>query len=328
MKFLAFFAKKVMLGAALLAVTAASFAALRAAFQLAIAKMDGRRFDMMPILIAAKSALLTALVGALALAAGVMTLLFFFFATYGGRWEQRDIADIYICLLNLSTGLLTIPAALGAFNPGCLLNFKEFWPTGALLAVAGTTLLITAAIVVMPDHPLTLTVIDDYYVLQFLMLSNTITLLAAALCTAQFPVPKYNMRQYGVVRVAYIAAVAHAAGIALFLGPAIDALASTTYGPASYKVWSLMAILWPELGAALLIPAALSWRGMPLPYTLLGLAAAVAVNVAAYFYVRNFYGTEPQTGDLFHAGLSTAIPLLLFLVILARRGWRYWRRRA
>ena len=281
---------------------------------------------MIRILIAAKNALLTALIGALALAAGMLTLLFFFFATYGGKWEQRDIVDIYLCLLNLSTGLLIIPAAIGAFNPGCLLNFKEFWPTGALLAVAGTNLLITAAIVVMLDNPLTLTVIYDYDGLSFLIVSNGIGVLVAALCTTQFPVPKYNVRQYRVVRIAYIVAAAHAVSIALFLGPAIDTLASTTYGPASYTVWSLMAVLWPELGAALLIPAALSWRGMPLPYTLLGLTAAVAVNVAAYFYVRNFYGTEPRTDDLFHAGISSGIPLLLFLVILARRGWRYWRR--
>lgn len=282
---------------------------------------------MMPILIAAKNALLTALVGALALAAGMLTLLFFFFATYGGRWEQRDIADIYICLLNLSTGLLTIPAALGAFNPGGLLNFKEFWPTGALLAVAGTTLLITAAIVVMPDHPLTLTVIDDYYVLQFLMLSNTITLLAAALCTAQFPVPKYNMRQYGAVRIAYIVAVAHVVGIALFLGPATATVADASHGPLDVTVWLLLVLLWPELAAALLIPVAFSWRGMPLPYTLLGLAAAVAVNVAAWSYVRGFYGLEPHLGGILNAVIAAAIPLLLLVVILVRRCWRYWRRR-
>lgn len=282
---------------------------------------------MMPILIAAKSALLTTIVIALALAAGMLTLLFFFVATYGYASGWRDIAEIYLCLLNLSTSLLTITAALGAFNPGHLLNFKQFWPTGALLAVAGANLLITAAIVVALDRPLMLTVIYDDVGLEYLMVSNGIGVLAAALCATQFSVSKYNVRQYSVVRIAYIAAVAHAAGIALFLGPAIDALASTTYGPASYKVWSLMAILWPELGAALLIPAALSWRGMPLPYTLLGLAAAVAVNVAAYFYLRNCYGTEPQTGDIFHAGLPTAIPLLLFVVILARRSWRYWRRR-
>ena len=281
---------------------------------------------MIRILIAAKSALLTALIGVLALAAGMLTLLFFFSATYGYEWERSDIVDIHLCLFNLSTGLLIIPAAVGAFNPGCLLNFREFWPTGALLTVAGANLLITAALLAMLDSPLTLIVIDDYYVLLFWVLSNTINLLAAALCTTQFPVPKYNTRQYSVVRIAYIVSVAHAVGIALFLEPATATIADTAHGPLDDTVQVVLVLLWPELMAALLIPAALSWRGMPLPYTLLGLAAAVAVNVAAWLYARDFYGPEPHLGSILNAVIAAGIPLLLFVIILARRGWRYWRR--
>ena len=282
---------------------------------------------MMPILIAAKSALLTATVIALLFASSFLALLFFALATYGHALQRGDAVLIYLCLFNLSTGLLIIPATVGAFNPGHVLNFKRFWPTGALLAVAGANLLITAAIVVMPDHPLTLTVIDDYDVLQLLMLSNTITLLAAALCTAQFPVSTDNRRQYRVVRIAYIVAVAHAVGIVWFLGPAAATVAVAAYGPLDDTVQVLLVLLWPELAAALLIPVALSWRGMPLPYTLLGLAAAVAVNVAAYYYARDFYVVAPHLGSILNAVIAAAIPLLLFVVILARRSWRYWRRR-
>ena len=282
---------------------------------------------MMLILVAAKSALLTTIVMALLFASGMLALLFFVLATFTFGASRNEIASFFLWLLSLSTFLWTIAAAIGAFNPGHVLNFRRFWPTGALLAVAGTTLLITAAIVAMPDHPLTLMVIDDYDVLQLLMLSNTITLLAAALCTAQFPVSTDNRRQYSVVRIAYIVAVAHAVGIVWFLGPAAATVADAAYGPLDDTVQVLLVLLWPELAAALLIPVALSWRGMPLPYTLLGLAAAVAVNVAAYYYARDFYVVAPHLGSILNAVIAAGIPLLLFVVILARRGWRYWRRR-
>lgn len=275
---------------------------------------------MIPIILVAKDILLTAVVGAFVFAAGILALLFFFLATYPYNDPRNNTEDIFLCLLNLSTFLLTIPAAIGAFNPARMLYFKRFWPTEMLLAISGTTLLITAAIVITTGGAFALAIIDAD-VLPFLLLSNIISTLAAALCAAQFAASdlKDSRHRYGVIRFAYIAAVIHAVGIVLFLGQFTDALISSARGPADDTVWLTLAVLWPELAAALLIPVGLSWRGMALPYALLGLAAAVAANSAIWFYALQFYGPEPHLGSILNAVIAAAIPLLLFAVIILRR---------
>lgn len=273
---------------------------------------------MIPIIIVAKNVLLTAIVGVLVFAAGALALLFFLLATIGYEWHENDAEAIYLCLLNLSTFLLAIPAAIGAFNPGRMLYFKRFWPTGLLLAIAGMTLLITAAIVIMMGSGLAPGIIDAD-LLPFLIFSNLIITLAAALCAAQFAVSKDDLRQYGVICFAYIAAVAHVVSIVLFLGPMTDALDNAARGPVDATVELVRAVLWPELAAVLLIPVGLSWRGMALPYTLLGLATAIAANSAIWFYAWDWYGTESYLGSILSAVISAAVPLLLFLVILLRR---------
>lgn len=277
---------------------------------------------MTPIIIVAKNVLITAIVGALVFAAGALALLFFLLATIGYEWHENDGEAIYLCLLNLSTFLLAIPAAIGAFNPGRMLYFKRFWPTGMLLAIAGTTLLITTAIVIMISSGLAPAIIDPD-LLPFLIFSNLIITLAAALCAAQFAVSKDDLRRYGIICFAYIAAVAHVVGIVLFLGPMTDALANAARGPADATVGLVRAILWPELATVLLIPVGLSWRGMALPYTLLGLATAVAANSAIWIYAWNWYGTESHLGSILNVVIPTAVPLLLFPVILLRRCRRH-----
>ena len=259
---------------------------------------------MVSIMLVAKNVLLTTIVSALVFAAGTLAFLFFFLATFSYEGQQNDDEAIFLCLLNLSTFLLAIPAAIGAFNPGRVLYFNRFWPTGALLAISGTTLLITAAMVMLMGSGFALTIIDADW-LPFLILSNIINLLAAALFAAQFSESKDAMRQYGVICFAYIAVVVHVVAIALLLGQITDSL--------------VLAVLWPELAAALLIPVGLSWRGMAMPYTLLGLAAAVAVNIAAWFYALSFYAAVAHTGSILNAVISAAILPLLFLVILLRR---------
>ena len=259
---------------------------------------------MVSIMLVAKNVLLTTIVSALVFAAGALAFLFFFLATVSYEGQQNDDEAIFLCLLNLSTLMLAIPAAIGAFNPGRVLYFNRFWPTGALLAISGTTLLITAAIVMLMGSGFALTIIDTDW-LPFLILSNIINLLAAALFAAQFSASKDTMRRYGVICFAYSAAVVHVVSIVLFLGQITDGL--------------VLAVLWPELAAALLIPVGLSWRGMAMPYTLLGLAAAVAMNMAAWFYALSFYAAVAHTGSILNAVISAAIPLLLFLVILLRR---------
>lgn len=283
---------------------------------------------MIPLIIVAKNALLTAIVGALVFAAGALALLFFLLATisYDGERQQNDGEATYLCLLNLSTFLLAIPAAIRAFNPGRVLYFRRFWATGALLTIAGMTLLITAAIVIMMGSGLAPATIDAN-LLPFLIFSNLIITLAAALCAAQFAVSKDDLRRYGVICFAYMAAVAHVVGIVLFLGPMTDALDNAARSPTDATVELVRAILWPELAAVLLIPVGLSWRGIALPYTLLGLAAAVAVNSAIWFYAWNWYGPESHLGNILNAVIPAAIPLLLFLVILLRRYRRHSRNR-
>ena len=263
---------------------------------------------MVSIMLVAKNVLLTTIVSALVFAAGALAFLFFFLATvsYAVSYEgqQNDDEAIFLCLLNLSTLMLAIPAAIGAFNPGRVLYFNRFWPTGALLAISGITLLITAAIVMLMGSAFALTIIDADG-LAFLILSNIINSLAAALFAAQFSASKDTMRRYGVIYFTYSAAVVHVVSIVLFLGQITDGL--------------VLAVLWPELAAALLIPVSLSWRGMAMPYTLLGLAAAVAMNMAAWFYALSFYAVVAHTGSILNAITSAGIPLLLFLVILLRR---------
>ena len=259
---------------------------------------------MIPTMLVVKNVLLTTIVSALVFAAGALAFLFFFLATISYEGQQNNDEAIFLCLLNLSAFLLAIPAAIGAFNPGRVLYFNRFWTTGALLAISGVTLLITAAIVMLMVSGFALTIIDADW-LPFLILSNIISALAAALFAAQFSASKDAMPRYGIICFAYSAAVIHVVSIVLFLGQMTDGL--------------ILAVLWPELAAALLIPVSLSWRGMAMPYTLLGLAAAVAVNIAAWFYAVSFYEPAAHTGSILNAVISAGIPLLLFLVILLRR---------
>ena len=259
---------------------------------------------MVSIMLVAKNVLLTTIVSALVFAAGALAFLFFALSTISVGGQQGDIGEIFLCLLNLSTFLLAILAAIGAFNPGRVLYLNRFWPTGALLAISGVTLLITTAMVMLMGSGFALTIIDTDW-LPFLILSNIINLLAAALFAAQFSASKDTMRRYVVICFAYSAAVIHVVSIVLFLGQITDGL--------------VLVVLWPELAAALLIPVGLSWRGMAMPYTLPGLAAAVTVNITAWLYAVNFYGPEAHTGSILNAVISAGIPLLLFLVILLRR---------
>lgn len=230
-------------------------------------------------------------------------------------WEPvwvNSWAVLCLAFLNGGNILFVGMTALVAFDRTMLNSADSFWPQGPAYMVLGAGLLISAlsagAIVLDPA------LLDIFEPWLFpLAATNILLAVSAALAVAVSPsIAVPNRRLLLPLCFAHIIAVVYAIA-ATVLMTSIDKPANELRF--SDYIAALIPTLWIELTAVSSAVVFSNWHKTGTVFMLSG-AVVTAIALAG----ACFYATTANSGTWYPVALAT-IPLLLFIVILARRYW-------